>query len=203
FWAGLLGFAAAWTRAHGGLLFIPLVFAVLRQFNWRDIKNSLTISRVIQAVWSLLPLAGYLMWRFSHLGEGWAALQSFYFGRGVFSIFESIASWKQAFVYAGTVESGMVYFIIEAGSVLLALTASLFLLRKDPEVALFSLAIIMFSAVSGSAQSEARYMLTAPAMFIFLALLGRNKTFDRAWTLLSILLLGMSLMLFSFDMWVG
>ncbi len=203
FWAGLLGFAAAWTRAHGGLLFIPLVFAVLRQFNWRDIKNSLTISRVIQAVWSLLPLAGYLLWRFSHLGEGWAALQSFYFGRGVFSIFESIASWKQAFVYAGTVESGMVYFIIEAGSVLLALTASLFLLRKDPEVALFSLAIVMFSAVSGSAQSEARYMLAAPAMFIFLSLLGRNKTFDRAWTLLSILLLGMSLMLFSFDMWVG
>jgi hypothetical protein len=40
-------------------------------------------------------------------------------------------------------------------------------------------------------------------MFIFLALLGRNKVFDRAWTLISLLLMGMSVTLYSFDMWVG
>lgn len=203
FWAGLFGFAAAWTRAHGGLLFIPLLIAVLRQLNWKDLKKSFSWTWIVQAAWSLLPLAGYLAWRFSSLGAGWAALQSFYFGRGVLSIFESIASWQQAFVYAGTVQSGMIYFIMETGSVLLALTASLSLLRKDPEIASFSLAIVLFSAVSGSAQSQARYMLAAPALFVFLSLLGRNKTFDRAWTLLSILLMGMSVMLFSFDMWVG
>jgi hypothetical protein len=49
----------------------------------------------------------------------------------------------------------------------------------------------------------ARYMLIAPALYIFLAQLGKNKTFDRAWTIFSILLLGMETMLFAFDMWVG
>jgi hypothetical protein len=46
-------------------------------------------------------------------------------------------------------------------------------------------------------------MIVAPAMYIVLAMLGRNKVFDRVWTLASLLLLGMSVMLFSFDMWVG
>ena len=203
FWAGLLGFAAAWTRAHGGLLFIPLLVAASRQLDWKDLKKSYSTTWMMQAVWSLLPLAGYFIWRFSSLGIGWAALQSFYFGRGVLSIFESIASWQQAYVYAGTVQSGMIYFIMEAGCVILALIASISLLRKDPETASFSLAIVLFSAVSGSAQSEVRYMLAAPALFIFLSILGRNKSFDKAWTMLSILLMGMSVRLYSFAMWVG
>jgi hypothetical protein len=77
------------------------------------------------------------------------------------------------------------------------------LLRRDPPVALFSLAVVLLSLFSGSAQSMARYMLIVPALYIFLAQLGKNKTFDRAWTLFSILLLGMEAMLFAFDMWVG
>jgi hypothetical protein len=46
-------------------------------------------------------------------------------------------------------------------------------------------------------------MLIAPSLYIFLAHLGGNKTFDRAWTIFSILLLGMQATLFAFDMWVG
>jgi hypothetical protein len=49
----------------------------------------------------------------------------------------------------------------------------------------------------------ARYVLISPPLYIFLAYLGRNKAFDRIWTLASVLLLGMSAMLFAFDMWVG
>jgi hypothetical protein len=60
----------------------------------------------------------------------------------------------------------------------------------------------VFSGI-GAAQSQARYMLVAPAMFIVLSDLGKNKVFDRTWTLASILLMGMSVMLYSFDMWVG
>ncbi len=203
FWAGILAGIAAWTRAHGGLLFIPLGIAWLQTLDWKNLRASFCWKWVAQGLWSLVPLANYLAWRTSHLGEGWAALQSFYFGRGLLTLDSSISSWTDGYKYATSVDSGMIYFGIEVACVILALLASLALLRKDPQVAAFSLAIVVFSAISGSAQSEARYMLVAPALFIVLAMLGRNKVFDRAWTILSILLMGMSVMLFSFDMWVG
>jgi len=79
----------------------------------------------------------------------------------------------------------------------------LWLIRRDPAVAFFSLAVVLLSVFSGSAQSMARYMLITPALYIFLARLGRNWVFDRAWTLFSILLLGMEAGLFAVDMWVG
>jgi len=70
-------------------------------------------------------------------------------------------------------------------------------------VALFSLGVIVLSVFSGSAQSMARYMLVAPATYLFLGWLGRRQAFDRSWTMLSLLLMGMGAMLFSFEMWVG
>ena len=203
FWAGILAGIAAWTRAHGGLLFIPLGIAWLQTQDLKNLRASFSWKWLAQGLWSLLPLANYLFWRFSYLGRGWAALQSFYFGRGVLTLQSSIASWVQGYQYASGVNSALIYYGLEVASVVLALLASLALLRKDPQVAAFSLAIVTFSALSGSAQSQARYMLVAPALFIVLARLGRNKTFDRAWTILSLLLMGLSVMLFSFDMWVG
>ena len=150
-------------------------------------------------------MAGYLLWRYSALGQGWAELQEFYFGRGLMSIGSSMEAWKQAFDYARYTGGGpaQIYFAIEVGSVLLAFVASLWLIRRDPAVALFSLAVVLFSVFSGSAGSMARYMLIAPALYIFLAHLGRNQTFDRAWTVFSILLLGMEASLFAAEMWVG
>ena len=119
-------------------------------------------------------------------------------------ISRSIDDFKNVFEYAhSTGGAALIYFSIEVGSILTALLASLWLLRRDLPVALFSLAVVLLSLFSGSAQSMARYMLIVPALYIFLAQLGKNKTFDRAWTIFSILLLGMEATLFAFDMWVG
>jgi hypothetical protein len=153
---------------------------------------------------ALSPLIGYVIWRYSAQGMGWAELQEFYFGRGLMSIERSMNDFKNAFEYAReTGNSALIYFAIEIGSILIALTASIWLVRRDLPVALFSLAVVSLSIFSGSAQSMARYMLIVPALYIFLAELGRNKTFDRVWTIFSVLLLGMQAMLFAFDMWVG
>jgi hypothetical protein len=100
-------------------------------------------------------------------------------------------------------QEGLIYFSIEVATTLTALVSSIWLLRRDPIVALFSLAVVLLSALSGSAQSMARYMLIAPAMFIALGYWGKNKLFDKVWTIASILLMGMSVLLFSYDMWVG
>jgi len=152
----------------------------------------------------LLPLGAYYVWRSSPLGEGWAELQSFYFGRGLMTFENSINSWKDAFYYARYMsEEGSIYFSIEVFAIIVALIGSIRLIRLDPIIASFSLAVILLSVFSGSAQSMARYMLMVPAMFIALGSFGKNKIFDKVWSLASILLMGMSVLLFSYDMWVG
>lgn len=205
-WASLLALFAAWTRAHGAALVIPLLIFWLMQIRWREpLKPQISGRWLLRGALALLPLAGYFLWRYSSLGQGWAELQEFYFGRGLLSFGKSIEDWKRAFDYALHLGggAGRIYFAIEVGAILLAGLASLWLIRRDPAVAFFSLAVVLLSVFSGSAQSMARYMLITPALYIFLAQLGRNKVFDRAWTLFSILLLAMEASLFAVDMWVG
>jgi hypothetical protein len=203
--ASILGLLASWTRAHGAALTLPLLVFWWMQIRWREAwKPQITWRWFLQGAFAFLPVAGYLIWRYSKLGMGWAELQSFFFGRGLLSISSSIRDWIRASEYAGQIGGpGQVYFALEIGSVLLAFIASLWLLRHDLAVALFSLSVVSFSVFSGSAQSMARYMLIAPALYIFLAQLGKNRIFDRAWTVFSILLLGMEASLFAVDMWVG
>lgn len=205
-WASLLGLLAAWTRAHGAALALPLLLFWLMQIQWREpFGPQITWRWILRGILALLPLAGYLIWRDSALGQGWAELQEFHFGRGLISIGNTIEAWSNAFDYAIHVGGGPahIYLAIDVGSILLAAIASLWLLPRDPGTALFSLAIVFLSIFSGNSNSMARYMLIAPALYIFLAYLGRNKIFDRAWTIFSILLLGMEASLFAAEMWVG
>ena len=205
-WASLLALFAAWTRAHGAALVLPLLILWLMQIKWREpLQPQMSWKWFLRGALALLPLAGYFLWRYSSLGNGWAELQEFYFGRGLMSFSKSIEDWQRSFDYARHLGggAGRIYFAIEVGTSLLAGIASLWLIRRDPAVAFFSLAVVLLSVFSGSAQSMARYMLITPALYIFLARLGRNWVFDRAWTLFSILLLGMEAGLFAVDMWVG
>jgi hypothetical protein len=205
-WASILGLLAAWTRAHGAALTLPLLVFWLMQIRWREPwRPHMTWQWFLQGALAFLPMAGYLLWRYSALGRGWAELQEFYFGRGLMSISRSIENWITAFDYARDTGggAGQVYFAMELGVITLAFIASLWLIRYDLVVALFSIAVVLLSGFSGFPQSTARYMLVAPALYIFLAQLGKNKIFDRAWTLFSILLLGMEASLFAVDMWVG
>ena len=205
-WASLLAVLAAWTRAHGAILALPLGIAWLRTVDWKrpilpQLKNW---KWYLQAICVLLPIAAFLVWRYSTLGEGWAVLQPGYFGRGFLLIEQTISAWRWSFFdYTPQVDQSKAYYAIEFGAILLALISSVAIWRKFPEVAAFSLAVVIVSLLSGSAQSLARYMIVAPAMYIVLARLGKNKAFDYSWTILSLLLMGMEAMLFSFDMWVG
>ncbi len=203
--ASILAVLAALTRAHGAALAVPLGIMALRAIDWkRPLGNSLSWKWVIQAVFALLPAAAYGIWRISSLGQGWAELQTLYFGRGFLSIPASIWSWQHnLFTFAPTNPQAEAYFGMEVASILIALFGAFWLLRRSPEIALFSFVVILLSVLSGSAQSMARYMLIAPAMYMMLADFGRNRVFDQIWTIASVLLMGMSVMLFTFKMWVG
>lgn len=61
----------------------------------------------------------------------------------------------------------------------------------------------MLSWSSGGAQGMHRYILTAPSVFVALARWSRNPVFDRAWTLASVLMMGLLATLFAFNFWVA
>ena len=92
---------------------------------------------------------------------------------------------------------------LELGAILLALVATVLTFREFPVVAAFSLTAFAIAVFSNVPQSAVRYMLVLPSIFIFLAKIGRNPLVDRAWSLASILLMGMLVTLFSFDFWVA
>jgi hypothetical protein len=206
FWASILAGAAAWTRAHGAALGLALVAAWLMDtYKEGEIARNLRNWKwYAQGIMAFLPAIAYLIWRSSELGQGWAELQTFYFGRGLLTLESSFSGWKRAFLYARYMEKeALIYYLIEVITILLAFISSLWLIRREPPAALFSLSVVLLSVFSGAAQSMARYMLIVPSLFIFLAWLGKRKSFDRVWTIASLLLMGMEAMLFAFDMWVG
>ncbi len=56
---------------------------------------------------------------------------------------------------------------------------------------------------SGSAQGMLRCVLALPGLFALLAHWGCKQVFERLWTLLSVLLMGLEVLLFSFNFWVA
>ena len=56
---------------------------------------------------------------------------------------------------------------------------------------------------SGAAQGMHRYVMSAPALFLVSARLGRSAVFDRLWTLGNTLALAVFALAFSWDFWAG
>ena len=75
--------------------------------------------------------------------------------------------------------------------------------RRYPGIALFSLVALLVAFTSGSPQGWVRFVVVAPALYIFLSRLGRNVAFDRAWTLGSVLVMSLLTLLYTYDMWVA
>lgn len=46
-------------------------------------------------------------------------------------------------------------------------------------------------------------LLVVPSTYIFLNRLGQKRVFERAWTLTSILIIGMTAFLYTFELWAG
>jgi hypothetical protein len=203
-WAGLLAAFAVWTRAVGVALVIPLAWAVFEEI--RDDKIAIIgRSPAAGAVATLLPLASWAGFWFSPLGANYRFLEDSYFGRGFLLIAKTVAQWGSALsdAFASHNTQAIVYYLIESAIILFSLAAALALLRKQPGLALFSLAVWSISVFSGFPQSISRYLLAMPTTFMALARLGKSVVFDRAWSLSSVLVMGMMAALFSFDMWVG
>jgi hypothetical protein len=211
--AAILGSCATLTRAVGFLLIIPMVMTWFRSGEWLDVDvewkqiviDGVPWRPVFRALMAFAPLITFIVWKFSYLGLGFDFVQENFFGRGILSLGSMFRSWSNALSVIGQGGSpqSAAYFLTEFLGLGIGIAACFVTFKTHPEIAWFSLMVMVISLGSGPIQGIHRYILGAPSVFIALAQWGRNPVFDRAWTILSMLLMGALSVLFAFNMWVA
>lgn len=218
-WASVLAGLAVLTKGIGVALLAPLGLAWLEiAWAWWQGRSAVPAADestptlvkanlqkvIVNGLYLLIPVAAYLLWHFT-LGDKAFQVEHAWFGRGIFN-FKALGDGLEKMFnsFRDTSNTQMsIYYAMELVSAILAFAASLWALRLYPGIALFSLFSLILTTTGSSPQSIIRYVLAAPAFFIILARLGRNAVFDRSWTTLCLLLAGMQIALFTFDMWVA
>jgi hypothetical protein len=200
-WAALLAATSIWARPGEGLiLLLPLAYIWIQDRSWR-LGWQQSLLRVLAV---LSPLLSYLIWTQTKLAHNFWIVERNYFGRGLLKLDSSFTQWGAGFAnILSQNHQSAVYYGLELAVVVLALICIGATLKHHPELALFSLGILVFTFTSGSSQGMIRYLLAAPSIFVALAGWGRRPAFDRAWTIASLLLMGMLVTLFSFNFWVA
>jgi len=225
-YAALFGAAATLTRAVGVALVIPIAITWINTHEWYGLDQEwrqLYFKRLPwrpfwHALLAFTPLIAFLIWKFSYNGFAFSFVESHQFGRTVLDMGYAFGSTGQAFseMIAGIFNlkppaqldfymspAHSAYFFTEFFGLVVGVIAILRCMKTDPEIAWFSLAVFLISWGSGPIQGIHRYLLAAPAIFITLARWGKNPVFDRAWTVASLLLMGLLAMLFAFNYWVA
>jgi Gpi18-like mannosyltransferase len=118
--AGLLAVLATWTRAAGIALIIPLAIAWRREFEWWRIDRA----TVLRSLVVVMPLAAYLVWRFSAWGQAFTFVERTYFGREPLALQQSLQAWGQAWqTLFGNNPQAQVYYTVEFAAILLGVVA--------------------------------------------------------------------------------
>ena len=211
--AALLAVAATMTRAVGVTLVIPMLMVWIRTGQWIDFglkwpklfHKGFSFRALARGLLICAPVVAFLIWRFSYLGANFRFIEERIYGRGVLQLGNALYFWSEASWSMLTANNPQhtAYYLTEFLGLAIGVIACVLTIKSHPEIGWFSFAVLLISWGSGPAQSMHRYILGAPAVFITLARWGRHPVFDRAWTLLSILLMGLLAMLFAFNMWVA
>lgn len=210
--AAIVAVFATWTRAVGVVLIIPLVLPWLQTGEWTDLDlewrelyfKGIPWRALGRALIHLAPLGAFLLWKTSYIGWGFSTVEELFFGRGFFQLGTSFFLWSEALgEIGGDIPNRSAYYLIELGGIVLGILACIKTWRRYPAISAYGLIAILLALTSGPAQGMHRYILAAPSVFLFLGSLGRHPAFDRAWTIASVLLMGMMATLFTYDFWVG
>lgn len=211
--AAIFAVLATLTRAVGVALIIPLALTWLQTGDWMDldiewrqiIHQGIPLRPAYNFLLVLAPLIAFLIWKFSYLGLAFDFIESNFFGRGFLSLGQAFYAWGTAFrsMLSGAEPQHTAYYASEFLGIVIGIATCIAGMKISRELGWFSLAVMLISWGSGPAQGFHRYILAAPMVFIVLARWGRNPAFDRAWTVLSLMLMGLLATVFAFDMWVA
>jgi hypothetical protein len=208
--AAILASCTVLTRAVGIAIFIPMLVNWLRTSDWMGLEwrqifhQGIPWTSLKRALFVFAPLITFLIWKFSYYGIAFDFVEKQFFGSTFMNpgrtFFVWVEAWRSIFmgIPPRTANYILIFFIFTLG-----VLACFKTIKRYPEAAWFSLAVILISAGSGPPSGIHRYILTTPAIFIYLAGLGENPIFDRLWTLISILWMGALTTLFALDMWVA
>lgn len=210
--AAILASCTVLTRAVGISIFIPMFVNWLRTADWLDLDlewrqlflQGISRRSLWRAFLVFSPFITFLIWKFSFYGLAFVFVEIDFFGSRFMDLGRAFFAWTEAWrsMFLGIPERTANYMLIFF-LVILGLFACFRTMKDYPEATWFSLTVIAISLGSGPPSGIHRYILTAPAIFIYLARLGRNPVFDRAWTIFSILWMGALAALFAFNMWVA
>lgn len=210
--AAILASCTVLTRAVGISIFIPMFVNWLRTGDWLDLDlewRQLFLQGISRrSLWRALlvfsPLITFLIWKYSYYGLAFNFVEIDFFGTSFMNLgrafFAWVDAWRSMFmdIPQRTANYILIFFISILGIVSCFKT-----IKEYPEATWFSLSVIIISIGSGPPSGIHRYILTVPAIFIYLATLGKSPIFDRAWTIFSILWMGALAALFAFNMWVA
>lgn len=201
-WAALLAVAAVWTRATGALLLVPFAWTFVAQGGLGALRRP-SARALLRLVMAASPALAYLAWR-AVFGARFSFIEESYFGRGTLWLTLSANSWREALesIHGGNAQAAA-YYVVEAAGLVAAVVTSVALLRRDPALALYGLAIIAVALTSGAAQGMHRYVLSVPALFLVPARWGRSVVFDRLWVLAGTLGMAVFAFAFSVGFWAG
>lgn len=211
-WAALLAVMATFTRAVGVALAVPLLIAWAQSGTWHEFDlewrqiyfKGLPWKALGHALLVLAPVLAFLVWRVSFYGLAFSKVEEEFFGRGLLAFGYAFIAWAGAFRQLfGDNSQAATYYLVEWGGIVLGFTACIGWLRRQADVAWFGLLVVFLSFTSGPAQGMHRYILAAPPVFLWLSWMGRRPAFDKVWTIVSLLLMGVLAALFTFDMWAG
>jgi hypothetical protein len=201
--AAVLAALATWTRAVGGVLLVSLLFTWWRMY--RSAEGEADKRQLYMRLpLVFLPVGAYGIWHLA-LGKPFEFVEKHWFGNSLLQLETSIEAWRQILQRATEYPETAVVVAMGLVAILLTLISCFVALRRYPELALFGLITIAIPLTGGwtGTQSTFRYVLAVPTLWILLGRLGKYELFERGWTLLSVLLLGMQAYLFSFDFWVA
>lgn len=202
-WAGVLAALAAWTRSTGALLVLPLGWMWLAGGGLSRLRQGRFMGELARLAAIGAPAAAYLVWRVV-FGARFEFVESHFFGRGLFWLELTRSSWRDALALVRSGEpQAQAYYLVEVWGLAVGLISSLWLLRRDPALALYGLGILGLALTSGAAQGMHRYVLSLPALFLIPARLGRQPVFDRLWMIANTLALAIFALAFSYDFWAG
>jgi len=199
-WSAVLAALAVWVRPGGAILLLPMLMVWYLDKPWQEGWKA----GCLRGLAAGSPALSYGVWLLTPLADKFFLVEAHYFSRGLLAFYPSVTAWRQGIqALFGDNLPAKFYYGLELSAAALAVLACLLLWREHPELSAFGLAMTLFAFTSGPAQGMVRYVLAVPPLFWILARWGRNLAFDRAWSLLSILLMGLEAMLFTFDFWVA
>jgi Gpi18-like mannosyltransferase len=191
--AGIFGFFASLTRVTGVLLFFPLLWEYLKNYNF-NLKQALNpkISPLF-----LIPF-GTLTFFFYH-----------YLKFGDFFLFFKVEYWwgrmfklnKDHFLLFSN--PAIVNFILDVFFVIFSLISLHFIFKKLRfSYGIYVLLTLLAALSTGTLMSIGRYILVLFPIYIWLSSI-KNRYFQISWAFLSILLLALYTILFVNNYWAG